>query len=159
LEECFWCCYRYVFFIKKNTLYLHISVTIPLLWESEERDYESSGRCRVQGRVYVSADCVLVCTNVKQLIRFQYMIIYRRGCEIALTVYWKTSVLQISPTTQENGRHEIGPQLVVSPNRREVPHFLLLYIYPVLSVTLYPKENQKRDKKKINSAIFTLLTL
>ena len=119
------------YFMKKKTLYLHISVTILFLWESEEREYESSGRCRLQGRGRVNETCVLARTNVKQFIKFLYMIIYRRRCKIALTVYLKTSVRQISPTNQGNGRLRAGLQLLVSSNTREVPHFpLYIFLLP-----------------------------
>ena len=145
--------------MKKKILYLTIQVTILLLWESEEWDCESSGQCRVQGRGHVKENCVLARTNMKQFIKVQYMIIHRRRCEIALTIYLKSSLRQISPTNQENGRQGVGLQLLVSPNIREVPHFTVTCISPTLSMPPHSRENQKHNEKNLNSAIFTPLTV
>jgi len=130
-EECSWCCYRYVF-MKKKILYLTISVTILLLWESEERDCESSGRCRVQGRGHVKGNCVLACKNVKQ---FYQISVYDRIPEtLRDSVHCLLEVISSTNLSYEPGNlatrsWPTAPRL--SPNTRYVPHFpLYVFLLP-----------------------------
>jgi hypothetical protein len=143
-----WCCYWYVFFIKKETLYLHISVTIPLVWESKEGDYESSGRCRVQGRGHVSENCVLVSTNVEKVHHISLYDHIRKT--LRDSVHCLLEDIGSTSLSYEPGKWGTSSWLTAPrkfKHKRGVP-FSTMYISPILSTAPYSKENQKHDKEK-----------
>jgi hypothetical protein len=151
-------CYRYVF-MKKKILYLTISVTILLLWESEERDCESSGRCRVQGRGHVKGNCVLACKNVKQ---FYQISVYDRIPEtLRDSAHCLLEVISSTNLSYEPGNlaTRSWPTAPRKSKHKICAPFSVICISPTLSMAPYSKENQKHNKKKLNSAIFTPLAV